>query len=719
MPGKQVISSTSLTPTQFWILVRENRRASVLAGLAGALLMFVACLFEVPYFTSTAKLQFKIADTGKTVIATVLNEADGLGVKEFMDRSVDVVRSDSFHEELAALVKSSEERDRLVLAWAVGARLRLQYARARLGIGEVHYEKIPVEELSQEEIAALLGKMISIIPDYKMQSADVSISALDGPTAERVNSLVIRALINTNEKIKAREMDKAIDFLEQQKNAARKKLAEANDNLQIFYHEHPEMIGLGTRPTAEDERTALVSQRDRVRESLQSNRKLLDFYRQKYASFGKDSDSTAEVFNKFKQELIELKYRRKKYIFQGYDEKNEGIVELDKKIAETEKILAGAGADANGAKHLVGVGHDQNLSEKILELQESIKKQEFEAESIEARLSKMSSKSHNLSQSMLLLENLKGDVRMNTELFEELNKKVEYAQMRRNGDEQQILVKESPSLPLTSSGAPLRWRILFAFIVGMAVHTSWLILSMLFSTKIIDWQNVEDFGVNFAGVLREYDPDLAEILTNLDCLDRPDHVETPIVLCAAPENSVSQAELHLLTSYLASHEEKSLLTVVGQSTVLPNYRLTSDIGFAKVYTSANEKEFVLQITERESIKSLREVVKILEENYRLRYSCVFLFFTEGVADANYYVGLKMASKVLLLGRPARYTAAQYLNLLKGIKDLRIANFAFVDLRRAARRARSNRPRRAHRGAAPANYRSPTLPERVRDIFFDP
>src|SRR4051812_30540176 len=94
-------NNNSLTPKQFLILVRENRRLCLPAGLAGALLVFVAGLFEVPYFTSNAKIQFKLSDTGKTMIATVLNETDGLGAKEFMDRSVDVVRSDSFRGELA------------------------------------------------------------------------------------------------------------------------------------------------------------------------------------------------------------------------------------------------------------------------------------------------------------------------------------------------------------------------------------------------------------------------------------------------------------------------------------------------------------------------------------------------------------------------------------------------------------------------------------------
>lgn len=715
--------SGSITPGQLWILVKVNKRFCVSLGLLGAFFAFVLGLMEVPYYSSTSKLQFKSADVGKTLVQAVINESDNLGIKEFMDRSLGVVRSDSFREELAAQIKAAEGKRRLVLAWAVGSRLRIQYALERLGISRPQYEPIDLDSLSKDEIAALLIKMINATPDYKEQTAEIAITGLEPLTVSRINSIVVEALIQTNGKIKQAELEKSIDFLRSQRESARQKLVEANDNLRLFYQEHPEMMSNQQKPNAIDERADLIDQKKKLIEDQESNRKLLAFYKKKYMNFGKDSDTTAEVFNKFKAELVELKYKRKKFIFQGYSEKDDGILELDKKIAELEKILSNSNNQHVEEARLVGVGHDQTISDKIMELQDTIKKQQFEVEAITKRLEKVNPNTGDMSRALMLVENLKLDVRLATSLFEEITKKLEYAEMRKSGgDDEQILLKDSPSVPIRSNGSPIVLRVFFAFCVGLMLAISWLVLSATFSFRITDWQNVVDMGLNYIGLLHDYDPDLSEILMNLDCLDKGDSGEVPILLCTSPEESVSFEEVQMLSNFLARQGELSLFILVGETRLNPRFRLVSDIGFAKVYSHPNEKEFVLQIDDRESIKSLRECIKILEDTYKVRYACVFLYFLRGLNDPSYHLGLKIASKILLLGPPAKYTSEDYFKLVYGLKDLSSTNFAFAELSIGRPKARSSRRRAPDFKQFSEQYaqrESPGLGQKVKDIFFDP
>lgn len=675
-------------------------------------------MLEVPTFTSKSKLLFKVADTGKTLMQATLNESDNLGIRELMDRSIGVIESDTFREELATVLKSDMSTERLVLAWSISSRMRVQYALSRLGLGGVEHEPIRLKSLSKEEIAALLGKMISVGADYKEQTAEVRLTSLDPRTAERLNNVVVKAFIQTNSKIKESDLGKSLDFLDKQKEGARRKLVETNDNLRLFYQENPELLNANSKSNPIDERGEIMARRSQLLEDIESNRKLLEFYKSKYANFSKNSDTTAEVYNKFKQELIELKYKRKKYIFQGYDEKNDGIVEIDKKIAEIERILSSSKLQGDLSEgRLVGVGHEQSLSDKIMELQDTIKKEQFEVEGLKGRLEKASTKSESLSHSMLLLENLKVDVRLATNVFEEMSKKVEYAQMRKDGDDQQILVKESASLPTRSNNIPLSLRVFFAFFVGVALAISWLIFSSLLSFRITDSQNVESLGIRFAGVLSEFDPELSQVLMNLDCLDTPEGAETPVVLCTSPQQSVTHEELQLLTNFLARQGEKSLFILVGSTRLHPKFQLVSDIGFAKVYSHPNEMEFVLVIYDKETIKSLRECIKILEETYQLKYGCVFLYFENGILDPNYHVGLKVASQVLMLGAPARYTSADYYKLVYGLKNLKDAKFAFAEVRRRRRGPTARIPTGAPDVAGFPQH-PPSFLDKVKGTFFD-
>ncbi|MGZ6469350.1 MAG: hypothetical protein ACXWQJ_18760, partial [Bdellovibrionota bacterium] len=663
--------SGNFTPSQLWIVLKANRRFCFGFALAGALFSLVTGLFEIPYYESYSKIQFKSFDMGKSVAQTMLQDADSLNMKEVMDRVVSLLRSDSFHEELATVIKNDRNKSNLVLAWAVGKRMRLQYAMRRLGLSTSEEPQIDLDSLSEEEVSALLGKMIDVFPDYKEQSELIKITGLEPVTVQKVNSFVATALMSASEKIKAAEIKRSIDYLERQKEAARVKMVEAGNNLRLFYSDNPELAGQATRSSPMEERSELQGEKEKVTEQLESNKKLLAFYRQKYLNFSKDSDTTAEVYNKFKQELIELKYKRKKFLFEGYDEKNEGILELDSKIANLEKILSASGSEnaGIGEKHLVGIGHDQNLSEKILELQDSLKKQQFELESLTTRIKKITPQANGISKSILLMENLKTEARMANELFEELSKKCEYAKMRKGGDDQLMRQSESPSLPQGPVNIPTTLKVFFSFFVGLALAISWLIMNLIFTTKITDWQSVEDLGINFAGILHDFDPDLSEILMNLDCLDRDPGTETPIVLCTSPEQSIPYQDIQLLSGYLARQKEKSLFIIVGETEINRRFELVNDLDFAKVFAHQNGKEYLLQISDKNTIKALRESIKILEDSYDLRYSCIFLYFVDGINNPNYHVGLKLASKVLLLGVPAKFSGGEYFKLIYGMKDL--------------------------------------------------
>ncbi len=674
-------------------------------------------LFEIPRYVSQSKVQFKTFDAGKSIAPSIVQAIDELDTRDVMDRSLAILNSDLFQDELANFAQQDTAERRLVLSWGQGIRMRLAYARKKLGLGEVNHENVKLNELSKVEVASLLLKMVEVQPDYKDKTATVSISALDALTAQQINYTVVKAFISANEKLRADEEAKFIEFLSKQREDAQRKLVAANESLQVFYAQNPELVNTHTQSNLMESQSETRAQREKMVEQLEANRKLLAFYREKYMNFTSEADSTAEVYNKFKQDLIELKYQRKKYIFEGYDEKNDGIVEIDRKIADIEKILSNTGAKSIGIsnKRLVSIGHEQNISQKILELQDSLKKQQFEIESLDSRLNKTKPKAEAASKSLLALENLRREVRLATELFEELSKKFEYAHIRKNNDERQITLKESPSFPQTPVNVPRALRIFFAFFIGVALAISWLILHSISTLKITDWQSVEDMGLNFAGTLRDYDPDLSEILLNLNCLDSDTDAKTPIVLCASPQESVRYEQVLLLTNYLARQDEKSLFVLVGDAPVHTKFDLVSDLGFAKVYVGKNSKEFFLQVTDKSTIKSLPECIEILEKTYSLKYACVFLLFVAGINDPNYHVGLKLASKVLLLGAATKYNRADYFRLLFGLKDTSNSNLAFVEMR--GRDRRMSAPTR--RDFADDFYEPARAPKKsLKSIFFD-
>jgi hypothetical protein len=521
---------------------------------------------------------------------------------------------------------------------------------------------------SESDIVTLVLNYLTIEPIYNEKLVRISVRTITPKVAQLLAEVVSRSVIDAATELDKSEISLTVQRLSAQKDSLRKRLVEEQENLKIFYTENPVFANEQFRSQAVREESTLRQEYSRRQEELKTNIRVLEFYKKRYGNFFSNSDSTTEVYDKFKQELIELKYKKKKYLFEGYTETDEGIKDLDEKISHIEKILSTSGSMAN--KRVVSVDNESRLSQKIVELQDTIKKEEIEIASLAQQVQNVEERSKVRPQLEMLNDDFQREVKLARELFEDVSRRLEQALIRQTSYTCDLTVVITASVATAVLTIGLLKSLIFSFLVGIVLCFAIAILSSLIRRMVIDDQSVEDMGLKFAGELGVGNSARAEILSNLGCLYRDQSDKPPpIVLCTSIKESAGIKQVLSLTNYLAMQKEKTLFIIVGRMDLHDNFKIKSDLGYAKVYCSLDGKQFVLQLADEESMDSIHECLQILEAQFKVRYSMVLLYIQDGIDCLAYPMGQHLANKMLVIGTAGKNRAGDYFKLIQGFKNL--------------------------------------------------
>lgn len=674
--------AASISWTQARVVFLAHWRVFAAVGAVFALLSVIFALCEPPRLRATAVLKLKVFDIGKAVNNDPLKGSDSSSQKELLDSQAKLIRLKDFEEELAKVAPAELRGEQLALAWGMGERFRVNLLLRRMGVSSREPASVDVTTLTSGELLALLSRITEVIPNYEDGTLAVQVDALNEETARKVALTMAQAYIATSRKLELQEIQSSITFLRSQRDLLRKRLVEAEDSMRRFFQDNPILANETVKKAALEDTARLQGEFTAKTDELDASRRLLEFYKKKFSGFMKSSDTTTEVYDKFKQELVELKYKRKKYIFQGYAETHEGIIELDEKIKNAERVLASAG-DITG-KNVVSVDHEAKLSAKIVELQDLIKKQEIDLEALKVRKANAEKRSTIDPDQELLLDDFQRDVRLSREMFDEISRRLETATMRLAASEGYLTLLLSPNFATLVRSLPTGKRVVFSFLVGFVLAVAAGLSLAVARRLVIDELNVNDMGLKYAGDLRTTNSTRAKVLLNLGCTYRGEGVgKAEIVLCSSPSGTAGVAQVLMLTDYLGKQKEKSLFIIVGDMDISGHFQMRSDLGYAKVFTSADGTQFILQISDEDTIYSIRECLAITESQYRLKYSMVFLYIQSGAECLAYPFGQQLADKMLLIGPSAKHSSAEYFKLVEGFKNIDEVYVALTETQRKA------------------------------------
>lgn len=680
--------AASLTWGQARVILSLYWRQCLLGAFVFAGISILSSLSEPARYQSVAVLKVKTFDISRSLNAEQLKDGDAASGREVVDRQARLAASGEFGEELARVVSEDPERTQLRLSWGVGDRFRLALALGRLGMGDADLPAISTDTLTPNELAALFGSMADIRSNYLEASIEIRVQSLHRETAIKVANYMGQALVRASSRNERAEIGKSLEFLRDQKDKLRHRLVDSEESLKQFYRENPGLASETARRSITEDANSLGDELKKKTDELLASKRLLEFYKKRFSSFMKNSDTTTEVYDKFKQELVELKYRRKKFIFQGYSESHEGIREIDEKIAMAEKVLNSAG-DLTG-RNVVSVQNEGQLSEKIVTLQDTIKKIEIDIDGTNKRKAEADARSKVLPEKEMLHTDFQRDVRISREIFDDVSRRLELAEVRASNAHGVLSLLTAVSAALVHR-LPAGKKVFFFALMGFVLTAAASVLLAVARKLIVDELNVLEMGFKFAGNLRPSNSDRAKVLLNLGCDYRPEKTGDPtIVLCSSPKGDAGAAQVLLLTEHLARQREKSLFIIVGSLDISRHFTLRSDLEYARVYTSADGGQFILQISDEETVYSIRECLAIVEAQYRVKYSMIFLYFQEGDECLVYAYGQQLASKMLLIGPKAGCTSAEYFRLVDGFQNLDEVYVALTETKRG-RFARAPKP----------------------------
>ncbi len=656
--------AASITWSQAKVILSMYWRHCFAGAFLFSFLSIVFAFTEPPRYRSKAVVKVNAVEAAKSQDISVLAS---MNKKDLIDSQIKLLQMTEFEEELKKIVANDPENNQLNLAWGIGEKFRLSLLFNRIGISQDLKSKVDINTLSGQELLALFSAISEIKANHPESAFEIQVDALQPETAQKVAAYLAEGYIKTSDIFYKKEVDASMLALRKQKEDLRKRLVDSEEALREFYRENPLLANEADKQSVSKNANSLKSDYNAKIDELNSNRRLLEFYKKRFSSFMKNSDTTTEVFDKFKQELIELKYRRKKFLFQGYTEDNPGIKEIDEKIINVEKILNSAG-DMSG-RNVVSVGHEAELSKKIVELQDTIKKEEIELDQIEKRMKAAEQSSKMLPDQQILLDNFQRDVRIARELFEDVSKRIEVTEIKNNTHESILTLLPTRSYAYPVKSLPTGSRLFFSFLVGLVFTAAATIIFAIIRKKVIDELNVAEMGFKYAGDLKPSNSNKAKVLLSLGCNYRSDKGDAAIVLCSSPKGNVGVSQVLLLTDYLAKQKERSLFIIVGEIDISDHFQLRANLQYAKVFCSADNSQFILQISDEETLYSIRECLEITERQYKVKFSMVFLYIDQGAECLAYPHCQQLADKLLLIGPSATCSSWEYFRLVEGFQNL--------------------------------------------------
>ena len=653
---------------RFKVLLRSQRYILVIGTLLIGTLNAFQTLTEVPLFVSTSKLQLQTFDVGRSVDnrASVANDVMNESIR--LNNAVLVFQSEAFLNELAKELQLNKDKSSLVLSWGVGRRLKFSYALYRLGLTKVEYQRVDLNKLSTEELGLLLSGMIQVKPVSTEQTIEVRISALEEKTAYAINRAVLSAFVRANQKLDQDEYDRSIAFLNEQVKATKERMDGAELKLADYVRGHMNVTTSSTSGTFMSEFVSTRLKKQELQGNIEADKQLLAHLSAKLNTLNGSTESSSEVIEALKMELIQLKYQKAKLLEQGYANDHPGVLALNLKITSSEEFIhRGDKQKSIDARDVYGATeYRKDLAGKIIQIQELLMKQELQLKGLGTRIQEMEVEANDIPSNELTVNSIKREVTQAAELYSELMHRLELMRVRSQASKGTLREVTSPNALTAPNAIPFWPKIIFGIFAGFAFGISVVLLIDTLKPRLVMREDVESSGFQFAGKYRGTIDSCAEVLAAMECIftRRKEDDPTPIVLCGSATPALTLSTFIPLIDYMASRDE-SVLLVAEDDTLVPSgyddYNLLEGV---KLYRYPGGKKDLIQVSSAEHFG----VVKLLLAEYASSYSAVFLFVARGSESSVYSLCRSVANRILLFGEEGCHTMDDYRNLSAGFTD---------------------------------------------------
>ncbi len=648
------------SPRELWTLIATRWRQVLLAAILGLAVGGLISLFSVPQYQSVSTVQVGSFRVGKAIDSRALVMADTSSERGLVNSALAVLRSKRFLNALAQELRDAPNRDRLVLSWGVGRRLRFTYALSRLKLASVNFDRIDSTSVELDDLGVLVGRMIELEPNFDDLTVQIRVLALEPSTAFHINSYVVRAFISATDAMNRSEIEHSIGFFNTQLEESRRHLNGLESNLKDFLSHHPGLNPTGDNSSLLSEYNLLAQRHREIQARISARVSLLDTYRQLMMKGDGGESTTVEMIGALQNEIGSLDFQKARLQKEGYPATSPAALELDERVAMMRGLLADARARMSSAtpEEMAMMARPEGIAQLLAQAQAEIKSGQAELQANETSLREVGPEIRNLSANTLKLQSLTREVKLAGELLEELSRRLQLTKVRGAGEEGSLRELNPPQLELAPVNARGGMRILFAGLVGALLWMSILILGELVKPKVHDARLLAAHGLRYVGCLNGRLATHAVVLAQMGLLDKLTSVEVDaqVVLVTMPNPEVGFAPVLKMTGYLARHRKRSVIVhLAGDKTE----------GTAPVEKTLSPFEKLIQLPDIDVYGYLSTHLSDL----KFEYDVVFLVVPNGADHPSYPLIQKSADRLLILGEVSMHPIDDYLELAQGFGAL--------------------------------------------------
>jgi hypothetical protein len=363
--------------------------------------------------------------------------------------------------------------------------------------------------------------------------------------------------------------------------------------------------------------------------------------------------------------LVELKYTRMSLKRNGYSERDTGVIELDQKIRNIEKLVTDArrGLSSTGDDFNGSTDFQKDVVTKVAQLEDSLIKDQYELKSVDENIGTIEKEVKEIPQKGIIKNSLKREIETFSMLHADMFKRMHLTTINSLQDRGNFIIAKDPGFPGAPINLPISKKLLFSIFIGVALAFSIILVRESLSPKIIERGDLENAGFGFAGRYNNSLASRAEILASIDCLpvNAPERTGTQVILCASPFTGVDIRYFEPLAKYLADRSKKTLMVAIGHTIIPEGYEKVNTSRFVHFFKYPGGNEDLVWVLEGDAFDSVKSVLDQQKDSYHT----IFIFVQDALNSSVYSLTQKMADKLFLVGETGKHSLKEYLALTKG------------------------------------------------------
>ncbi|MBI3558087.1 MAG: hypothetical protein HY074_17625 [Deltaproteobacteria bacterium] len=660
----------SLHPRRLRILFKKSWLLLVALPAICMTISIVSQLFDVPHYVSEARVAMQAYTMGKLMGDTVLAPNDLVDDATRLQSIMAPLGSEALMLRIADVLLKSENASKLVLIEGEGFGIQMRYLLYKVTFGLFKIPKVDVKKLTAAELASYIEPLVQASPMVTERSIDLKVVAVDGETAQIVNSVVVSEFMKAARDLDRKELNAILDLFAEQAKTTQAHLDELETKLADFLKTNPGLSNDAATSNVYGEYSRLKLKKLSLEKGIEANTALLGYFKRKMRSMDPDSVAGYETIEKLQKDLVELKYSRLRLKQLQYADENPGVKEIDKKIEDTEGFIKGLKENElpeGGPATVQAESFQKEPVAKLQAIQELIVRDKFELRATDEALTTIEVDLKDFAQKGLLRNYFRREIESFTLVHAETFKRWQMISMRSASEKGNFFVSEDPTSPKRPINLPFSKKFLFSIFIGLACALSIVLILESLSPKVIERGDLEADGFIYSGRYNTSAASRAEILGTMGIIsnDGPGALKTEIILCASPSGIVDIQYFEPLAKYLADRSKKALLVVVGHTAIPEGYEKVSTSRFAHFFQYPGGNEDLIWVLENDAFDAVKSVL----DKYKSSYHTVFLFVHGAYDSSVYSLCQKMADKLLLVGAVGAHTLKDYTRLTNGFSKV--------------------------------------------------